>query len=78
MISKTDGMGVILTPLIFTGTNSPLRMIWEQETSGRKGICPISGVCHMLVTGWMGSLRFGSENQGEPFNMFALDVIGRS
>lgn len=62
MISKTDGMGVTVTPLIFTGTNNPLRMTWEQETAGRKGICPIPGVCHMLVTGWMVSRRFGSEN----------------
>lgn len=53
-------------------------MTWEQETAGRKGVCPIPGVCHMLVTDWMGSLRFGSEKLGEPFNRFVLDVIGRS
>lgn len=55
-------MGVTVTPLIFTGINSPLGVTREQETAGVQGICLVPGISHMLVTPWMGSLRFGSEN----------------
>lgn len=62
MTSKIDEMGVTLTPLIFTGINSPLRVTQEQEAAGVQGVCLVPGVSHMLVTAWMGSLRFGFKN----------------
>jgi len=60
--SRIDEMGVTVTPLIFTGINSPLGVTWEQETAGRQGIFFVPGVSHTLLTGWMGPFRFGSEN----------------
>lgn len=62
MTSEIGEMGVTVALLIFTGINSPLGVSREQETAGVQGVSLVPGVSHILVTAWMGSLRFGSEN----------------